>query len=250
MVRKDWMDAIERLLDSGKHIDAIIIEASGASEPLPIAQSFLMNDLGGRVQLDSIICLIDALNYENLFAEDTKLALEQLEFADFIILNKIDLVDEKKKEFLQTAIRRVNAFAPIIEASHGNVDLNLLLSTGRFSLTEEMEEKNNTPHTHAHDGLESFAYIPRGKFFAKKLDEFFRDLDPDYYRVKGFIQFMENPDTWYLLQKAGARVTMEPWDGDIPSRSQLIFIGRNMNSPLIHKLLDTCTDAPKSVMFM
>lgn len=111
------MDAIERLLDSGKEIDAIIIEASGASEPLPIAQSFLMNDMNGRVSLDSIICLIDALNYEHLFALDAKIALEQLEFADFILLNKIDLVDDEKKQFLTTAIRRVNAFAPILESS-------------------------------------------------------------------------------------------------------------------------------------
>ncbi len=184
MVRKDWMEAIERLLDSGKEIDAIIIEASGASEPLPIAQSFLMNDMGGRVKLDSIICLIDALNYENLFASDVKIALEQLEFADFVIMNKIDLVNNDKKKFLETAIRRVNAHAPIIEASHGKVDLSLLLSTGRFSLTEAMEEKSEKPHKHEHENLETFEYKPRGKFFIRELDAFFADLNSDCYRVK------------------------------------------------------------------
>lgn len=250
MVRKDWMDAIETLLNSGKEIDAIVIEASGASEPLPIAQSFLMNDMDGRVQLDSIICLIDALNYENLFAQDAKIALEQLEFADFIVMNKIDLVDQEKKNFLTTAIRRVNAFAPIIEAEHGKVNIDLLLGTGRFSLTDAMEEKNNTPHQHAHDDLETFEYTARGKFFVQKMDAFFQDLDNDCYRVKGFVQFVEKPDTWYLIQKAGARVTMEPWEGDAPGKSRLIFIGRNFKTPLITKLLDDCSDAPKSVLFM
>ena len=250
MVRKDWMDVIEKLLDSGKDIDAIIIEASGASEPLPIAQSFLMNDMDGRVQLDSIICLIDGLNYENLFAEDVKIALEQLEFADFVIINKMDLIDSEKKHFLETAIRRVNAHAPIIEASHGKVDIELLLSTGRFSLSEAMEEKSNTPHEHAHDDLQTFDYKARGKFYIRDLDAFFKDLDSDYYRVKGFVQFVEKPDEWYLVQKAGARITMEKWTENVPEKSRLIFIGRNMNTSLIHKLLDACTDAPKSVMFM
>ena len=249
MVRKDWMDAIENLLNSDKEIDAIIIEASGASEPLPIAQSFLMNDMNGRVQLDSIICLIDALNYENLFAQDAKIALEQLEFADFIVMNKIDLVNQEKKNFLTTAIRRVNAFAPIIETSHGKVDIDLLLSTGRFSLTDAMEEKNKTPHKHAHDNLETFSFTPRGKFFVQKLDAFFADLDSDCYRVKWLIQMVEKPDTWYLIQKAWARITMEPWDGNLPEKAKMIFIGRNFKIPLLTKLLDDCTDAPKSVMF-
>lgn len=184
MVRKDWMDAIETLLNSGKQIDAIIIEASGVSEPLPIAQSFLMNDMNGRVQLDSIICLIDGLNYETIFAENPKLALEQLEFADFVVLNKVDLIDEKKKKFLETAIRRVNAFAPIIEASYGKVDLSLLLGTDRFEISDEMDKKMKTDHKHTHDDLETFNFTPRGKFFIKQLDEFFMDLNSDCYRVK------------------------------------------------------------------
>jgi len=135
------MDAIEKLLDSGKQIDAIVIEASGASEPLPIAQSFLMNDMGGRVKLDSIVCLVDALNYESLLTSHTDIALDQLEYADFVVLNKCDLVGEDKLELIHTLIRRVNALAPIINTSYGQVDLALLLSTGRFAIQPGMEEE-------------------------------------------------------------------------------------------------------------
>lgn len=249
MVRKDWMEAIERLLDSGKEIDAIIIEASGASEPMPIAQSFLMNDMNGRVSLDSIICLIDALNYEHLFSQDAKIALEQLEFADFVVLNKVDLVDENKKTFLETAIRRVNAFAPIIHAEYGKVDIALLLSTGRFSLHETLTAETDTNKKHAHDDLMSFTYTARGKFFLKALDAFFKDLDTDCYRVKGFVELVEKPGMWFLVQKAGARITIEEWKEAPPKQGKLVFIGHNMNTPLLHKLLDACSDAPKSVMF-
>ncbi len=87
-VRKDFMEAIEKLLSSGREIDHIIIESSGMSEPLPIAQSFLMNDMAGRVRLDSIICLIDAINIVNNLTQNTTTALEQIEFADFCIITK------------------------------------------------------------------------------------------------------------------------------------------------------------------
>lgn len=247
VVRKDWMDAIEKLLDSGKKIDAIVIEASGASEPLPIAQSFLMNDMWGRVRLDSIICLIDALNYESLLTAHPDIALDQLEFADFVVLNKCDLVNREKKQLLHTLIRRVNALAPIIEASHGKVDIDLLLSTGRFSEENLWEEKEE--HEHGHENLQVFAYMPSSRFRAKALDAFFEDLTTDAYRVKWFIEFTERPGEWWLLQKAGARFTMEPWIGDSPEQSRIIFIGKNMDENLIRKLLDETTENGRSVLF-
>ncbi len=92
-VRKDFIEAIERLLQSGKHIDNIIIEASGMSDPLPIAQSFAMENMGNRVMLDSIICVVDAKNITHKLVQTTGQALDQMEFADFIIISKSDLVN-------------------------------------------------------------------------------------------------------------------------------------------------------------
>ncbi len=249
-VRKDWMDAIERLLNTKKDIDAIVIEASGASEPLPIAQSFLMNDMGGRVKLDSIICMIDALNYESLFAASAQIALEQLEFADFVVLNKTDLVDAEKIMFLETAVRRVNAFAPIIKTNFGKINLSLLLSTDRFSLTEDIQNGFEKDHTHHHTNLDTYTYHARGKMHLRELDEFFKDLDTNVYRVKGFIQIIERGDIWWLVQKAGARITIEEWHGEKPENGKLVFIGEDMQTSLIHKLLDVASDAPTSVLFM
>ena len=250
VVRKDWMDAIEKLLDSGKKIDAIIIEASWASEPLPIAQSFLMNDMWGRVKLDSIICLVDALNYENLLISHPEIALDQLEFADFIVLNKCDLITKNKIHYLEGIIRRVNAFAPILETSQGNVDLSLLLSTGRFSLQAGMESSWVVAKKHGHEDLSVFSYTPSSPFRAKDLDHFFEDLTTDVYRVKGFVEFIERPWEWWLIQKAGARFTMEPWLRSTPPEARLVFIGKNMDEPLIRRLLDDCSESGRSVLFM
>ena len=250
VVRKDWMDAIEKLLDSGKKIDAIVIEASWASEPLPIAQSFLMNDMWGRVKLDSIVCLVDALNYENLLISHPEIALDQLEFADFIVLNKCDLISEEKKKFLHSIIRRVNAMAPIFDTSHGKVDLSLLLSTGRFSIQIGMEEEWKSEHKHGHEDLQVFAYTPSGKLKARELDHFFEDLTTDVYRVKGFVEFLERPWEWWLIHNAGARFTMEPWLRSTPPEARLVFIGKNIDEPLIRRLLDECSESGRSVLFM
>lgn len=247
MVRKDWMEAIERLLETGKHIDAIIIEASGVSAPMPIAQSFLMNDMNGRVKLDSIICMIDWINYEGLFAQNAQIALEQLEFADFIIVNKCDLIDDVKRQFLVSAIRQVNAIAPVIYTEFWHVDYNLLLDSNRFILRDT--ETNTTP-LHQSSPLDTFEYTARGKFFLGPLNQFFEDLDTDCYRVKGFVQFVEKWDEWYLLQKAGARMTLEKWEDTRLITGKLVFIGRNLKSNLLHKYLDACIDAPKSVLFV
>lgn len=247
VVRKDWMDAIEKLLDSGKKIDAIVIEASGASEPLPIAQSFLMNDMGGRVKLDSIVCLVDALNYESLITSHTDIALDQLEYADFVVLNKCDLVPETKLELLHTLIRRVNALAPIINTSYGQVDLALLLSTGRFAIQPGMEEE--LEWRHGHEDLQVFAYKTQSRFKARELDAFFEDLTTDCYRIKWFIEFAERPGEWWLVQKAWARMSMDPWTRGTPPEKRIVFIGKDMNEELIRKLLDECTEVGRSVLF-
>ena len=136
------------------------------------------------MRLDSIVCLIDALNYESLLTSHTDIALDQLEFADFVVLNKCDLIPEVKKEFLHTLIRRVNALAPIFDTSHGQVDLALLLSTGRFAVQPGMEDEWREDHKHGPEELQVFSYKTPSQFKARELDLFFQDLTTDCYRIK------------------------------------------------------------------
>jgi len=118
VVRGDFIAAVNRLLNSGKKIDYIIIEASGVSEPLPVAQSFLMDSFAGRVHLDSIVCVIDADNFDQKLIVTVPTAIEQLEFADIIIVNKQDLVNQAKKKQLLTLIQDINPHAPIFETKY------------------------------------------------------------------------------------------------------------------------------------
>jgi G3E family GTPase len=140
VVRKDFFSAIERLLDSNKKLDHIIIEASGLSDPIPVAQSFLMQDMDGRVVLDSIICLVDAPMFFNRQTQDLKILTDQLEFADFIVLNKMDQVEKSSLNQITDMIRRVNIYAPIISTTHGEIDMRYIFNTERFSVTSELSD--------------------------------------------------------------------------------------------------------------
>lgn len=241
-VRKDFIEAIERLIASGKPIDHIIIECSGMSEPLPIAQSFLMNDMGGRVKLDSIICVVDAENFTGRITSATDTALDQLEFADFIIMNKSDLVSIEQMEFLEIVIRRVNYGAPIYRTSQAIVPLELLLDTTRISeKDEEKIRETSDEHTHS-ETMTTYTYRSEFAFDTRALDAFFQSLPYEIYRVKGFVHLREKPGMRYILQKAWARVTLvldADWKWDAISNT-LVFIGESINPFLLNVELAKC----------
>lgn len=201
-VRKDFIDAIERLLQSGKHIDHIIIECSGLSDPLPIAQSFLMNDMEGRVRLDSIICMIDAENITSHLVSEANQSLGQMDYADFIIINKMDLASSDEADAIRSIIRRINAMAPIVEAKYGVVPLDLLLDTARIDDSKESTIREASDfHTHE-NGISSYTYKSTGTLDNEKLYDFFQSLPYEVYRVKGFIHIDTAPADRMIFQKA------------------------------------------------
>ena len=241
-VRKDFIDAIERLIASGKSIDHIIIECSGLSDPLPIAQSFLMNDMDGRVRLDSIICMIDAENITSNLVQSANEALGQMDYADFIIINKMDLASTEEAEAIRSIIRRINVMAPIIEAERAMVPLDLLLDTARINLEKE-EAIRGASDLHSHEnGLSSYTYRGTGTLDNEKLYDFFQSLPYEVYRVKGFIHIDTAPDDRMVFQKAGARFTIQEdmnWSGDDKDNT-LVFIGENINPLKINIEMGKC----------
>ncbi len=245
-VRKDFLDAIERLLSSGREIDWIIIEASGMSEPLPIAQSFLMQDMGGRVRFDSIVCLVDADSLTEKLMKDVRAVAEQLEFADMVVVNKVDLVERAFVDQIREVVRRVNYHGSIIETSYGKVDGRYLFDTSRFELTDGMESemREHDARGHAHESsITSFCYKTEKEFDARELTRFFEELDQDVFRAKGFFRIAGHAG-WFVLQKAGARLVTTPaGNAKTPEDgvSKLVFIGKGMDEAAIWKELDGCT---------
>jgi G3E family GTPase len=240
-VRKDFIEAIERLLSSGKRIDYIIIEASGLSEPLPIAQSFLMNEMGWRVRLDSIICMIDSQNFTQNLTQNTNTAIEQIEFADFIITNKLETTTPAVLEDITNMVRRINVHAPIITTPLWAIPIDLLLDTQRISPADCTELAAIVDeHTHG-DSMKQYVYRGTGLFDYMALNEFFWELPYEMYRVKGFVRLAKDPKKQFLVQKVGARMSVdEVPNAELSQENILVFIGEQMNPFLINIELGKC----------
>lgn len=238
-VRWDFIAWVKKLLESGKDFDYLIIEASGMSEPLPIVQTFLMEDFAGKVKLDSIVCLIDAINFRSHFVKDLATTYEQLQFAHFAILNKIDGIPSQEKEELKKTIKEVNSHCVIVETNFGEVDLNYILDTTSFEMNDEIEAKLVSHHHHHNNGIGNYLFKTSEKCYSLgNMKNFLWELWDDIFRVKWFVHFQEEPENRYIIQKAWACFTLtvdQNWDKK-DTQSRIVFIGKNLDSMLLQDI--------------
>lgn len=241
-VRWDFIEGVRKLLDSWKDFDYLIIEASGMSEPLPIAQTFLFEDFGGRCKLDSIICLVDAQNFKHNLVQSLATTFEQIEHSNFVILNKTEGVPSEEIETIKKTIKQLNKYATIVETNFGVVDPKYILDTTSFEMTAEIEEKLQQEHKHDHHhdhdehhdhhgGITEYLFKTEEKCFnIENMRHFLWDLSDDIFRIKGFIHFADDTEKRYILQKAGSCFTMSEdtnWDRK-DTVSRIVFIGKNL----------------------
>jgi G3E family GTPase len=133
-VRGDLIRVLSGLMKRKGGFDAIIVETTGLADPGPVAQTFFVDDdVRAKTQLDSVTTVVDALHLPLRLA-DSKEAVEQIAFADQIVLNKTDLVTEHQLRDIEARIRRLNPLAPIHRAVRSNVPLDLILGRGGFDL--------------------------------------------------------------------------------------------------------------------
>ena len=160
-VRGDLIRVVQgltkRMTKGGAGFDAIIVETTGLADPGPVAQTFFVDDdVKAKTRLDSVTTLVDA-KHVLLRLTDSREALEQIAFADQIVLNKTDLVDENELRMIEARIRRINPLAPIHRAQRSNVPLYAILGRGGFDLDRIVElqpEFLNPAHGepgHVHD---------------------------------------------------------------------------------------------------
>ncbi|WP_374345947.1 GTP-binding protein [Phenylobacterium sp.] len=156
-VRGDLIRVLSGLMKRKGGFDAIVVETTGLADPGPVAQTFFVDDdVRAKTELDSVITVVDAMHLPLRLA-DSHEAVEQVAFADQIILNKTDLVTEAQLRDVEARIRRLNPLAPIHRAQRSNVPLDMILGRGSFDLnriTELQPEFLNPAHGepgHVHD---------------------------------------------------------------------------------------------------
>ena len=299
-LREDLLLQVRELAREEK-FDYLLIESTGISEPLPVATTFDFRDEEGHSlsdvsQLDTMVTVVDAANLihnysstdflkdhgESLGEEDERtlvdLLVEQIEFANVIILNKIDLINQEELKLVTSIIRSLNTKCKIIESTHSKVQLEDVMNTGLFDLEEAQshplwaQELNNfnehVPETEEY-GIRSFVYRNRKPFNPEKIHAFFYQEWPGIIRAKGFFWVASRPDFVGEVSQAGPLVRHQgmgrwwasvpkedwpddaefdqlikkDWDNEFGDRKQeIVFIGliSQMNEAQIRQRLDDC----------
>ena len=297
-LREDLLEQV-RQLSKEKRFDYLLIESTGISEPLPVATTFDFRDeneqsLSDVSRLDTMVTVVDAANLiKNYSSTDflkdkgevagegdertlVDLLVEQIEFANVILLNKVDLVSEKELKIIRAVIRGLNAKAKIIETNHSKVAMNEVMNTNLYDLKEAQNHPlwaqelynpdDHTPETEEY-GVTSFVYRARDPFDPEKIHSFFNQEWPGVIRAKGFFWISSRPNFVGEVSQAGAfvrhqgigkwwaAVNEEQWPDDKSfrlninkiwakgygdRRQEIVFIGlkNEMNESLIKNKLD------------
>ncbi|MFF7933834.1 GTP-binding protein [Streptomyces sp. NPDC007940] len=280
-LRDDLLEEVDRLAREGR-FDHLLIESSGISEPMPVAATFAFArddgaTLGDVARLDTMVTVVDAANFlpelesgDELaerglapFEDDERtvsdLLVDQIEFADVLVLNKLDLVDAEAAARLRAALVRLNPVARIVEAEHSRVDLRQVLGTGLFDLERAqqapgwVQELNgeHVPETEEY-GVSSTVFRSGLPFHPGRLWDFVtEDLDSGAYgrilRSKGFFTLASRPHVTGLWSQAGSVARFEPSaarDTEAPYTQELVFIGTQLNPDRLRRALTACLMAP------
>ena len=297
-LRDDLLAEVRRLSQEGR-FDYLLIEGTGIAEPLPVASTFSFRDENGLslsdiARLDTMVTVVDAVNLlKDYSSQDFQsdrgeiagdnddrtlvdLLVDQIEFADVIVINKKSEVTPEQRDLVLTIVKSLNADARIIETDFSKVALGEILNTGLFS--EEKAQSHplwvkelygydgHVPETEEY-GISSFVYRARRPFHPAKFNDFTKATWPGLIRAKGHFWLATRPDWVGEFSLAGAIARSFPmgiWWTAVPKsnwpdhpewqqvldsnwdpvwgdrRQELVFIGSSMNEAAIRTALDAC----------
>ena len=259
-IRGDLIRILSKLFSRREQLDAIIIETTGLADPGPVAQTFFMDEsMKEHARLDGIITMVDAKHIEIHLDEEKpdgveNEAVEQVAFADRLLLNKTDLVgnDEAELSRLEARLRQVNKFAPIIRCRNADVAMEQCFNIKAFELERilEMDPEFLAEGDHEHDdSVYSVAFSREGELNMERtnfwISNLLREQGASIYRMKGVLA-MKGCDEKYVYQGVHMLFTgetLEPWGKGEPRVNRLIFIGKNLDKESLAKSFESCIDS-------
>ncbi|QOV40377.1 GTP-binding protein [Streptomyces ferrugineus] len=276
-LRDDLLEEVDRLAREGR-FDHLLIESSGISEPMPVAATFAFArddgaTLGDLALLDTMVTVVDAAGflteldsgdelaergldqYEDDERTVSDLLVDQVEFADVIVLNKLDLVDDGTADQLRAALHRLNPAARLVDAVQGRVALQDVLGTRLFDLERAQQAPgwvrelngDHVPETEEY-GISSTVFRSERPFHPGRLWTFVTErLDSGAYgkvlRSKGFFTLASRPRVTGLWSQAGSVARFEPsaaHDTDAPHAQELVLIGTQLDAAALRAALADC----------
>ena len=258
-VRGDLTEVLDRMYDRIKDFDGVIIETTGLADPAPVAQTFFVDErVVDRYKLDGIITVVDAKHVIQ-HLEDEKPegveneTVEQLAFADRIMLNKIDLATEEELQNVEKKIKGINGFAPIFRTENSLLDPKELINIGSFDLQRTLEmdpEFLDTDAEHEHDQrVTSTSAKFEGELNVNKLERWIgglmRDKAEDLFRYKGVLA-VKGMDEKYVFQGVhmlfGGKFSEDIglWKEGEKRECRFVFIGRDLDHEALESGLMEC----------
>jgi len=243
-VRGDLIRILGNLMKRRDKFDHILVETTGLADPAPVAQTFFVDDeVRSQLALDAIVTVVDAKHLPQHLDDDKpegveNEAIEQLAFADRILLNKVDLVDSADLVEVERRIRTINATAEIIPTQMSAVDLDRILGVGAFDLKRVLETEPTflDDADHQHDqSVTSVGIEMDGAVAIDKLNDWLGWLlstkGTDIFRMKGVLN-VAGSDQRYVFQGVHMLFDGQPdraWRADEMRLNRLVFIGRNLD---------------------
>ena len=308
-LREDLMLEVERLAKEDR-FDYLLIESTGISEPIPVAQTFSFVDEENNIDLsqfsyiDTMVTVVDAFNFfkdfgspETLIDRDltdidgdyrtiVDLLTDQVEFANVIILNKTDLVEEKHLILLKATLQKLNPSAKIITSSYSKIAPQEILNTKLFDFEkaeqsagwiEELTKEEHTPETEEY-GISSFVYKTKRPFDPERFADYVENKMPKtIVRSKGLFWMASRPNQALIWSQAGGSIKAEnagvwwssmsfdermnhgafienqehiesDWDSNFGDRkNEIVFIGIDLDKEKMQQELNTCLSTPKEL---
>jgi G3E family GTPase len=295
-LREDLLREVRDLAGAGR-FDYLLIESTGISEPLPVAATFDFEADDGAslktvARIDTMVTVVDALNLLDDYASDdllgarglelgegddrhvVNLLVEQIEFADVIVITKVDLVEPERVALVRAVLQRLNPNARIVEAARGNVPLHEVLNTHRFDFERARSmpgwakelSGEHTPESEAF-GLSSFVWRSRAPLHPQRFFEFLSSAMTSVLRMKGYFWLASRPAWVGELSGAGRIVNFDPagtwwaaaprdtWPADDEfqayaaanfappygdRKQEIVFIGQHLHEAGIRAALQRC----------
>lgn len=254
-VRGDLIRILGNLMKRRNQFDRILIETTGLADPGPVVQTFFADEeMQAKMRVDAVVTIVDA-KHILLHLGDSDEAVEQIAFADVLILNKCDLVTPEDLDALEKRIRGINALAKIHRTVNSEIEIPKVLEVGGFNLDRAMEvdphfleeeDEHGHHHHHHHDEeVTSVGIEHEGDCDGKKLNawlsELLRTKGQDIFRMKGVFALKGNPER-VIFQ--GVHMIMNaasggPW-GERARKNSLVFIGRNLDRAELNKAFQAC----------
>ena len=258
-VRGDLVDVLDSMYDRIKDFDGVLIETTGLADPAPVAQTFFMDEkVAERYKIDGIITVVDAKHILQHVEEERpegvgNEAVEQLAFADRIMLNKIDLVSEDKLKDVENMVKSINNTAPIYHTKNSLIDPDKLINIGSFDLNRTMEMEPDFLVSHfvpIHDqSITSSSAKFAGELNINKLEawigQLLQEQGEDLFRYKGLLS-VKGMDEKYVFQgvhmlfSGDFNKDIGLWKEDEVRECRFVFIGRGLDHQALQEGLQDC----------